>query len=118
MGCQPGPASDSATGGPSAAQRPTAPPDAEPDCFVIVEGEPDYGAPPLTVRFETEASCSGGPVTYSWDFGDGGAGGDEPRPSHTYERHGEYTVVVRVAAPGGGTSQDELEITVDSSFEE
>jgi len=26
-------------------------------------------------------------------------------------------VVVRVTAPGGGTSEDEMEITVDSSFE-
>jgi PKD repeat protein len=84
----------------------------------MLDGEPDYGAPPLTVRFETEANCTGGPVEFSWDFGDGSTGGNVPGPSHTYERQGEYVATVRVRAPDGGRSEDELEITVDATFEE
>ena len=55
--------------------------DSEVDCFVIVDAEPDFGAPPLNVNFITEIDCTGQPVTYSWDFGDGTKGGNDPKPT-------------------------------------
>lgn len=89
--------------------------DSEPDCFVMVDAEPDFGSAPLAVRFSTEASCTAAPITYEWDFGDGGRGGDTPHPSHTYESPGEYVAIVRVTSPDGGESDDEIEIAVDAA---
>jgi hypothetical protein len=90
----------------------------EVDCFVIVDAEPDFGAPPLTVNFTTETDCTGSPVTFSWDFGDGKKGGNEPNPSHTYEAAGDYVAVVTTTAPDGGSGSDEIDITVDPELAE
>ena len=90
--------------------------DSEVDCFVIVDAEPDFGAPPLNVNFITEIDCTGQPVTYSWDFGDGTKGGNDPKPSHKYEKAGDYVATVTVTAPDGGTGSDEIDITVDSDL--
>lgn len=89
---------------------------AEVDCFVIVDAEPDFGAPPLTVNFITEIDCTGSPVTYSWDFGDGSKGGNDPKPSHTYDKPGDYIATVTVTAPDGGNGTDEIDITVDTDL--
>jgi PKD domain len=102
---------------PAEAQKPAAPAsDSEVDCFVIVDAEPDFGAPPLTVNFVTEIDCTGQPVTYSWDFGDGEKGGNDPKPSHSYAKAGDYVATVTVSAPDGGTGSDEIDITVDSDL--
>jgi PKD repeat protein len=90
--------------------------DAEVDCFVIVDAEPDFGAPPLNVNFITEIDCTGQPVTYSWDFGDGSKGGNDPKPVHSYAKAGDYVATVTVTAPDGGTGSDEIDITVDSDL--
>jgi hypothetical protein len=90
--------------------------DSEVDCFVIVDAEPDFGAPPLNVNFITEIDCTGQPVTYSWDFGDGTKGGNDPKPSHSYAKAGDYVATVTVSAPDGGTGSDEIDITVDSDL--
>jgi hypothetical protein len=104
---------------------PTAPPapaegaaEAEPDCFVIVDAEPDFGPPPLKVQFMTEIDCTAEPVTYSWDFGDGTSGGNEPNPSHVYEKPGDYVAVVTTKSPDGGEGEDEMDITVDAELDE
>ena len=117
-GCQdsrvnpPGAALSPAAGGPAATV--SAPGDpAEIDCFVIVDAEPDFGAPPLTVSFTTEVDCTGYPVSFNWDFGDGSASGNEPKPTHTYAKTGDYVAVVTVTAPDGGRGTDEIDITVD-----
>jgi uncharacterized membrane protein len=91
---------------------------AEVDCFVIVDAEPDFGAPPLTVHFSTETDCTGSPVTFSWDFGDGSKGGNEPNPTHTYEKAGDFVAVVSTTAPDGGTGTDEIDVTVDADLAE
>jgi PKD repeat protein len=91
---------------------------AEIDCFVIVDAEPDFGAPPLTVHFTTETDCTGSPVTFSWDFGDGSKGGNEPAPSHTYAKVGDYVATVSATAPDGGSGADEIDITVDEDLAE
>ena len=98
---------------PAATQAPAAAQEADVDCFVIVDAEPDFGAPPLTVNFVTETDCTGEPVTFSWDFGDGTKGGNDPKPSHTYDKAGDYIAVVTVTAPDGGEGTDEIDITVD-----
>jgi PKD repeat protein len=90
----------------------------EVDCFVIVDAEPDFGAPPLTVHFTTETDCTGSPVTFSWDFGDGSKGGNEAQPSHTYEKAGDYIATVTATAPDGGNGTDEIDITVDEDLTE
>jgi PKD repeat protein len=89
---------------------------AEVDCFVIVDAEPDFGAPPLTVNFVTETDCTGEPVTYSWDFGDGTTGGNDSKPSHTYDKAGDYIAIVTATAPDGGSGTDEIDITVDTDL--
>jgi PKD repeat protein len=88
------------------------------DCFVIVDAEPDFGAPPLTVHFSTETDCTGSPVAFSWDFGDGTKGGNDAKPAHTYEKAGDYVATVTTSAPDGGTGSDEIDITVDEDLSE
>jgi len=101
---------------PAAAGAATAAPGDEADCFVLVDAEPDFGAPPLTVNFTTETDCTGAPVTFSWDFGDGSKGGNEANPTHTYDKPGDYLAVVTTTAPDGGTGSDEIDITVDEDL--
>lgn len=90
----------------------------EPDCFVIVDAEPDFGGPPLKVVFETEIDCTAQPVTYSWDFGDGTTGGNEPHPTHIYTTPGDYIATVITKSPDGGEGEDEIDITVDTDLAE
>lgn len=101
-----------------AAQAPATAAQPEVDCFVLVDAEPDFGPPPLKVQFETEIDCTGSPVTYSWDFGDGKTGGNEANPSHVYDKPGEYVAVVKVKAPDGGEGEDEIDITADDDLDE
>jgi hypothetical protein len=114
----PAPAATPPAGEQPAAAPPAAPAGTEVDCFVIVDAEPDFGAPPLTVNFITEIDCTGQPVTYSWDFGDGATGGNDPKPTHVYAKPGDYVATVTVTAPDGGTGSDEIDITVDSDLSE
>lgn len=127
-GCNGDKAPPPAAPAPTAAAAPPAEPDepaegapaggaqAEVDCFVIVDAEPDFGAPPLTVNFITEIDCTGSPVTYSWDFGDGNKGGNDAKPSHTYDMPGDYIATVTVTASDGGSGSDEIDITVDTDL--
>jgi hypothetical protein len=101
-----------------ATQPPAAAAEAEADCFVIVDAEPDFGAPPLKVQFETEIDCTAQPVTYSWDFGDGTTGGNEPNPTHVYAKPGDYIATVITKSPDGGEGEDEIDITVDPELAE
>jgi PKD repeat protein len=101
-----------------AAQAPATAAQPEVDCFVLVDAEPDFGPPPLKVQFETEIDCTGSPVTYSWDFGDGKTGGNEANPSHVYDKAGEYVATVKVTAPDGGEGEDEIDITADDDLDE
>jgi len=60
--------------------------------------------------------CTGQPVTFSWDFGDGSKGGNDPKPSHVYDKPGDYIATVTASAPDGGRGTDEIDITVDSDL--
>ena len=59
---------------------------------------PTSGTAPLNVQF-TNTSTGTAPLTYAWDFGDRGVGGqhvDATNPSHTYTSAGTYTVKLTV----------------------
>ena len=80
---------------------------------VIVEGEPDEGAPPLTVKFQGYVEeDEGGPWKFAWDFGDG-ATSTEQNPTHTYEKEGEYTAKLTVTDTRNYTGDDEIDIFVE-----
>src|SRR5258706_15800286 len=43
------------------------------ELYVDLEGDPDEGAPPLTVKWTSTVEDGTPPYTYSWDFGDSSA---------------------------------------------
>ncbi|MCX8071353.1 MAG: PKD domain-containing protein [Candidatus Binatia bacterium] len=89
---------------------------AEEDCVVLIDADPDFGAPPLSVQFTSEVECTAGDVQYKWDFGDGSTS-SEPNPVHTYTKAGEYTATLTVTA-GKVSASDEMDITVEEESEE
>jgi PKD repeat protein len=56
----------------------------------------------LSVQF-TNQSTGTAPLTYAWDFGDGGLS-TLPSPSHTYAGAGTYPVKLTVTGPGGNNN--------------
>lgn len=87
----------------------------EEDCVVLIDADPDFGPPPLSVSFTSEVECTGGNVQYKWDFGDGSTS-TEPNPVHTYTKVGEYTATLTVTA-GAVSASDEIDITVEEEEE-
>src|SRR5262249_28578523 len=82
----------------------------------VASATPAQAPPPLAVSFASAATsdADGGPLTYAWDFGDGGAVSTSPNPTHTYVARGTYAVTLTVsdgkALPGPG--QATLQIVV------
>jgi len=64
-------------------------------------GTPTTGNNPLTVDFTS--TTTGDPITWTWDFGDGGTSNDQ-NPSHYYTDFGTYTVSLTVTSVDGQTS--------------
>jgi len=60
------------------------------------------GNAPLTVQF-TDASTGTTPLTYAWDFGDGGTSGSRS-PSHVYTTVGTFNVVLTITNIAGTKS--------------
>ncbi len=60
---------------------------------------PTTGEAPLDVSF-TDAS-TGDPVSWAWDFGDGGATSDQQNPSHRYDDDGTYVIRLTVTNAEG-----------------
>jgi PKD repeat protein len=56
-----------------------------------------------TFNFTDNSTCTGSPVTYLWDFGDGSPTSTLMNPSHTYAANGNYTVCLSVADGNGNT---------------
>jgi PKD repeat protein len=80
---------------------------------VQLAADPASGRGPLEVHFEAVGSDpEGGPLTYEWDFGDGG-GGFGAVVDHTYVDTGTYTAVVTATDAGGESARDEIEIEVE-----
>jgi cytochrome c len=79
---------------------------------VEAAGDPTAGKPPLAVQFSAAGSDpDGDPLTYAWDFGDGGTSLLQ-NPSHTYNNNGTYTAKVTVSDGRGGTATDTVVVTV------
>lgn len=71
---------------------------------------PRTGTAPLTVSFSDQSR--GGPVNWSWSFGDGGTS-TEQNPVHTYTRTGSFSVVLTaVNGSYSNTTTQENYITV------
>jgi hypothetical protein len=88
-------------------------PDGAYELDVIVEAEPDEGAPPLAVQFHGYIEeDEGGPWTFAWDFGDGNKS-TEQNPRHTYEQEGEYTATLVVTDQRTYTGSDEIDVFVE-----
>jgi hypothetical protein len=82
--------------------------------FIDIEGTPDEGPPPLTVRWISEVSDGVPPYTYRWNFGDGSPEvTGQAFPTHVYERVGEYTATLTVTDSLGLTEMEEYDITVE-----
>jgi cytochrome c len=79
---------------------------------VEAAGDPTAGKPPLAVQFSaTGTDPDGDPLTYAWDFGDGGKSLLQ-NPSHTYTTAATYTATVTVSDGRGGTATDTVVVTV------
>jgi PKD repeat protein len=79
---------------------------------VDVAADPVSGRGPLEVHFEAVGhDPEGGPLTYEWDFGDGGGqfGGVV---DHTYLAAGTYTAEVTATDAAGATDTATIAITV------
>ncbi|MFC1573421.1 S8 family serine peptidase, partial [Candidatus Eisenbacteria bacterium] len=76
-------------------------------------GNPTSGVAPLTVDF-TDLS-SGGPTSWSWDFGDGIGTSTAQNPSYTYDTEGSYTVSLTATNAHGSDTETKVDyITVTS----
>ena len=92
--------------------------EAEYELDVIAEAEPDEGAPPLKVQFTGSVEEeSGGPFSFSWDFGDGSPKVTDQNPVHTYEKVGEYTATLTVTDQKSHKGTDEIDIFVETDEE-
>jgi glucose/arabinose dehydrogenase/PKD repeat protein len=80
-----------------------------------------YGLSPLTVQFDgtTSSDPEGGPLTYSWDFGDGSAVSTSDSPSHTFVAPNsdpiQYDVVLTVTDNGGLQKSITLIVSVNNT---
>jgi len=67
-----------------------------------------------TIRFQDESSDADGDITcWSWEFGDGTCAA-EPSPAHTYDRYGEYVVLLRVVDRHGEASVQSRSVRIAS----
>jgi YVTN family beta-propeller protein len=74
---------------------------------------PLSGVAPLTVSFDATASsdADGDPLTYLWDFGDGGAN-TGALDNHVFNSAGRYTVALTVDDGNGGSNTTSTTIDV------
>ncbi len=56
------------------------------------------GCKPFTTQFN---AFNSEPVSYTWDFGDGGSLSGTPAPSHTFKDNGYYTIKLKVVSNQG-----------------
>ena len=82
----------------------------------VMQATPLSGAVPLTVTFSSVGSSDpdGDPITYSWNFGDGGTS-TQANPICTYGRIGTFTAVLTVTDSNGAFSTARATITTANS---
>lgn len=70
------------------------------------------GDAPLTISLSATGSTAvNGPLTYSWDLGDGSTS-SAAEVIHTYDNPGRYLVILRVTDANGVTDSDSQEVRV------
>jgi alpha-galactosidase len=75
---------------------------------------PASGFAPLAVQFDaTGLSASGAPVSYRWNFGDGGTSTNQ-NPIYTYETAGRYVAELTAGDGQGDTNTVGVSVTVAS----
>ena len=100
------------------AQAPAAPAAApEEELYVDLEGDPDEGAPPLSVKWTSTVEDGTPPYTYKWDFGDGSPASTDANPAHVYQKEGEFTATLTVTDSKGLTGSEEYDILVEKEEE-
>jgi len=79
-------------------------------------GAPVSGDATLVVVFDASASSDpeGGPLSYSWDFGDGTPAEPSANPNHAYSVPGKYTALLTVTDDVGNTDQASVAVTVSA----
>lgn len=83
------------------------------ELYVDLEGDPDEGAPPLTVKWTSTVEDGTPPYTYKWDFGDGSPVSTEANPTHVYQKEGEFTATLDVSDSKGVKGSEEYDILVE-----
>lgn len=83
--------------------------------LLMGHGDPDSGAPPLTVQFDVEIYESDEAVRpkFEWNFGDGSPASHEQNPKHVYKKVGKYTATVQATDATGRSGKDEVTIYVE-----
>ena len=100
------------------AQAPAAAAAAEADeLYVDLEGDPDEGAPPLSVKWTSTVEDGTPPYTYKWDFGDGSPASTDANPTHVYQKEGEFTATLTVSDSKGLNGSEEYDILVEKEEE-
>ncbi|MGV0101023.1 ThuA domain-containing protein [Streptomyces californicus] len=74
------------------------------------------GTAPLKVKFSSAGTADGDgdPLTYAWDFGDGGTS-TAADPTYTYKKNGTYTATVTAKDPTGRTGSASVHVTVGNT---
>lgn len=93
----------------------TAPPAANLPPTASFTVNPTNGVAPLNVNFDGAASSDpeGGPLTYSWSYGDGTANGTGVSATHVFNAAGTFTVMLTVTDNAGltGTASTTISTT-------
>ncbi len=83
-----------------------------PALSLVVQASPNpayLGAP---VNFSTITLGGTSPYTYSWNFGDGGLGGNLANITHIYTTNGPFTATVTVADAAGSVTRASVSISI------
>jgi PKD repeat protein len=108
------PAAQAAPAAPAAQGQAPAPAE---ELYVDLEGDPDEGPPPLTVKWTSTVEDGTPPYTYKWDFGDGSTASTEANPSPKNDKEGEFTATLTVTDSKGVTGSEEYDILVEKEEE-
>ena len=87
------------------------------ELYVDLEGDPDEGAPPLSVKWTSTVEDGTPPYTYKWDFGDGTAASSDANPTHVYQKEGEFTATLSVTDSKGLSGSEEYDVLVEKEEE-
>ena len=92
-------------------------PTAAEELYVDLEGDPDEGAPPLSVKWTSTVEDGTPPYTYKWDFGDASPPSTDANPTHVYQKEGEFTATLTVSDSKGLSGSEEYDILVEKDEE-